>query len=85
MELTAPFEIEVVDAQPREARLVKIEIRPGTTVGEAIAAAGLAPGAGGVGVFGKPRQLSDLVAPGDRIELYRPLTMDPKDRRRLLA
>ena len=79
------IEVEVVDAQPRAARLVKIEVRPGTTVGEAIAAAGLAPGAGGVGVFGKPRTLTDPVGPGDRIELYRPLQMDPKDRRRSLA
>ena len=35
-----------------------------------------------VGVFGEPRERSDLPAEGDRIELYRPLANDPRDRRR---
>jgi putative ubiquitin-RnfH superfamily antitoxin RatB of RatAB toxin-antitoxin module len=35
-----------------------------------------------VGVFGEPRERSDLPAEGDRIELYRPLANDPRDSRR---
>ncbi len=35
-----------------------------------------------VGVFGEPRTRGDLPADGDRIELYRPLRDDPKERRR---
>jgi putative ubiquitin-RnfH superfamily antitoxin RatB of RatAB toxin-antitoxin module len=35
-------------------------------------------------VFGKLRNLDEPVAEGDRVEIYRPLTMDPKDRRRRL-
>jgi putative ubiquitin-RnfH superfamily antitoxin RatB of RatAB toxin-antitoxin module len=35
-----------------------------------------------VGIFGEPRERSDLPAEGDRIELYRPLANDPRDRRR---
>ena len=35
-----------------------------------------------VGIFGEPRQRSDSFADGDRIELYRPLTRDPRERRR---
>jgi uncharacterized protein len=35
-----------------------------------------------VGVFGEPRNRSDGFSDGDRIELYRPLGKDPRERRR---
>ena len=35
-----------------------------------------------VGIFGEPRERSDRPAEGDRVELYRPLANDPRDRRR---
>ena len=35
-----------------------------------------------VGIFGEARSRADLPADGDRIELYRPLSDDPKERRR---
>jgi hypothetical protein len=35
-----------------------------------------------VGIFGEPRSRADLPADGDRIELYRPLSADPRERRR---
>jgi putative ubiquitin-RnfH superfamily antitoxin RatB of RatAB toxin-antitoxin module len=35
-----------------------------------------------VGIFGEPRTRADLPADGDRIELYRPLSEDPRVRRR---
>jgi uncharacterized protein len=35
-----------------------------------------------VGIFGEPRIRSDGCDDGDRIELYRPLTRDPRERRR---
>lgn len=35
-----------------------------------------------VGIFGEARSRADLPADGDRIELYRPLSADPKERRR---
>ena len=38
-----------------------------------------------VGVFGKRVKLDDLLHDGDRIELYRPLTISPKEARRLRA
>jgi uncharacterized protein len=36
-----------------------------------------------VGIFGEPRTRADLPADGDRIELYRPLRDDPRQRRRV--
>ena len=35
-----------------------------------------------VGIFGEPCVRGDLCADGDRIELYRPLRRDPRERRR---
>lgn len=38
-----------------------------------------------VGIFSRLKSLSDFVSEGDRIEIYRPLTMDPKEARRKRA
>ena len=38
-----------------------------------------------VGIFGKLRTLDSQVEEGDRIEIYRPLTTDPKKTRRTRA
>ncbi|MGH8317885.1 MAG: RnfH family protein [Steroidobacteraceae bacterium] len=35
-----------------------------------------------VGIFGEPRSRADRPTDGDRIELYRPLRDDPRQRRR---
>src|SRR5882724_10213979 len=35
-----------------------------------------------VGIFGELRERSDRPVEGDRVELYRPLPSDPRDRRR---
>ena len=38
-----------------------------------------------VGVFGERRSLDDPLRDGDRVEVYRPLTIGPKEARRLRA
>lgn len=38
-----------------------------------------------IGIFSRPAKLTDLVAHGDRIEIYRPLIADPKEIRRKRA
>ena len=35
-----------------------------------------------VGIFGEVRERSHVPAEGDRVEIYRPLQTDPRDRRR---
>jgi putative ubiquitin-RnfH superfamily antitoxin RatB of RatAB toxin-antitoxin module len=35
-----------------------------------------------VGIFGQLRERSDCPAEGDRVEIYRPLPSDPRDKRR---
>ncbi|MCF6767123.1 RnfH family protein [Thiotrichales bacterium 19S11-10] len=38
-----------------------------------------------VGIFSKKKELNDLVFPNDRVEIYRPLTIDPMEARRIRA
>ena len=38
-----------------------------------------------VGIFGQPVSVQQLLQAGDRIEIYRPLRLDPKTARRLVA
>jgi len=81
--------VEVVYALPRELDAVSVQLPAGSTVRDAITASGVAarrsidPGA--VGVFGRRVPLDTRLADGDRVELYRPLALDPKERRRQRA
>lgn len=81
----------VVIAQPGHATVIEVRVPAGATLRDAIVAAGalsleqLARAAPAVGVFGQLRALDAPVGDGDRIELYRPLTIDPKEARRLRA
>jgi hypothetical protein len=38
-----------------------------------------------VGVFSQRRTLADALRDGDRVEIYRPLTIEPKEARRIRA
>ncbi len=86
------IDIEVVYALPRCAHRFRIRVPQGTTVEAAIRASGLlsvVPELAGqpldVGIFGRCCAISDAVSDGDRIEIYRPLRLDPKEARRLRA
>jgi uncharacterized protein len=72
--------------------LWSVELPPAARIADALAAARRQASAelaaeipwdsASVGVFGEPRARSDRCADGDRIELYRPLRCDPRQRRR---
>jgi putative ubiquitin-RnfH superfamily antitoxin RatB of RatAB toxin-antitoxin module len=83
--------VEVAYARP-EPLVIALHVAPGTTVRGAIEASGLLARCPeidlarcGVGVFGRARGLDEPVAAGDRVEIYRPLAQDPKERRRRAA
>lgn len=38
-----------------------------------------------IGIFSNPCQLTDPIKAGDRVEIYRPLRIDPKEARRAKA
>jgi putative ubiquitin-RnfH superfamily antitoxin RatB of RatAB toxin-antitoxin module len=72
--------------------VIALEVPPGTTLREAIERSGVLAQCPeidlarcGVGVFGQTRGLDEPVASGDRVEIYRPLLQDPKERRRRAA
>ena len=69
---------------------VALSLAAGATVRDALQASGLVTRHPNVdfsemrvGVWGKPRSLDDLLRDRDRVEVYRPLTVDPKEARRL--
>ncbi len=77
---------------PGVAVEVDVWVRPGADLGEAVRQSGLVERFQGcglerqeTGVWGRPCPPDTLLRPGDRVELYRPLAMDPKEARRLRA
>ena len=90
--MAARHSIEVVYALPERQVVIALKSAPGTTVREAIEQAGIVRQfpqidlqRWGVGIFGKTRGLDEALQDGDRIEIYRPLLNDPKERRRRRA
>ncbi len=84
--------IEVCYATHHTQTLVEIELDPGATVAEALAAVAnrepfthLDLRETPVGVFGQRVDQQRLLNDGDRVEIYRHLAMDPKEARRQRA
>jgi putative ubiquitin-RnfH superfamily antitoxin RatB of RatAB toxin-antitoxin module len=83
--------VVIAHARPGTASLVEVLVPAGSTLRAAIAASGLLSdaelesGALAVGVFNQLRPIDSPARDGDRIEIYRPLTVDPKEARRLRA
>jgi uncharacterized protein len=85
------IDVEVAYAEPQRQFLRRVSVAAGSTVADAIAASGLEREFGidvsalAVGIWSKPVARDTCLAAGDRVELYRPLTADPKDARRRRA
>jgi len=77
------LKVEVVYARPDGAQAVDVRLAEGATVRDALAASGLKGNQ--VGIFGKRVTLDTRLADGDRVEIYRPLAIDPKEARRRRA
>ena len=77
--------VDVVLAFPDRVEHVRLDLAAGSTVGDALAAAGFSSPVEAVGIFGRRVKLDHTLADGDRVEIYRPLAMDPKEARRLRA
>lgn len=84
----APLRISVAfSARPGEAEEMELVVPAGATVGEAIALSGLlsrhpALVGAATGVWGRVVPADTRLRAGDRVELYRPLRVDPKEARR---
>ena len=84
--------IEVVYAQPERAWRVQLLLPAGATARQAFEASGLRSriadlqlGDPDLGVFASPVGADHRLRDGDRVEIYRPLLIDPKDARRRRA
>ncbi len=84
-----PITVEVVFCpQPGQVDQVQLRLDPGATLGEALRASGLLQRHGlaleglRTGIWCKPRDLAAALRDRDRVEVYRPLTVDPKEARR---
>lgn len=86
------IKVEVVFALPGDQVLISKTVEAGATVADVICDSGLherfadeALDELEVGIWGRPVSRSFPVKDGDRVELYRPLTRDPREARRELA
>lgn len=84
--------VEVVFALATRQDLLAVDVPEGATVAEVISLSGIARHfpdqnieALQAGIWGQPVQGDRQVREGDRVEVYRPLEMDPREARRLKA
>lgn len=80
--------VEVAYAMPTEQKIISLQVEEGTTAYEAVVRSRIAEMFSGIninsdpmGIFGKaiktPKE--QILRSGDRVEIYRPLTIDPKE------
>ena len=90
--MSAKINIEVVFALPQQQVLVDVALDEGATLADAIEASGMAarfpeeqiddlP----TGVWGRPAARDQVLRDGDRVEIYRPLEIEPREAHRQLA
>ncbi len=86
------IKVEVAYALPGSQILRRIELEENATIANAIAASGIRRdfpeidfAKNRVGIFGRRLTAESLLHDGDRVEIYRPLTADPKETRRRRA
>lgn len=84
--------VEVVFAEPSRRWLRRVTLPAGSTVAQAIEASGIVQEISGLvvdparlGIFSRKVTPDHVVGEGDRVEIYRPLTLDPKEARRRRA
>jgi putative ubiquitin-RnfH superfamily antitoxin RatB of RatAB toxin-antitoxin module len=82
--------VEVAYALPGRQELVEVELEQGATAAQAIEQSEIlqrVPGldASRIGIFGREVAPAQVLRDGDRVEIYRPLQIDPKDARRQRA
>jgi putative ubiquitin-RnfH superfamily antitoxin RatB of RatAB toxin-antitoxin module len=83
--MNARLSIEVCYASPDGQALIAVDLPEGATLQQALDASGILQRFPGidlntqkVGVFGKLKPLDTVLADHDRVEIYRPLLVDPK-------
>ena len=88
--LTTRISISVVFALPERQWIVDLECESGVTLEQAVERSGLRDLLQGYsdleyGVYGFRQPLDHILSDGDRVEVYRSLTLSPTEARRLRA
>ncbi len=86
------FEVEVIYALPTQQKRIQIKVAPGTTCIEAVKQSEITTFFPEIdlenvklGIFSRLVKHHEVLVPGQRVEIYRPLIADPKDVRRKRA
>jgi len=87
----AEISVEVAYAGPEGQVVIPLRLASGSTAWDAVGLAqanlpaGVVPDPGRLGVFAKKVAADRVLEEGDRLELYRPLILDPMEARRRRA
>lgn len=86
------IKVEVACARPERQRVLPVTVPAGTGARAAVHLSGIAAdfpeidaASAPIGIFGVAVADDHVLRPGDRVEIYRPLRMDPREARRLRA
>lgn len=86
------IDVEVIYATPQEQRLIPISLPDGATVRDALELSGvllqhpeISLDRCRLGIFSRRVKPDQVLSAGDRVEIYRPLKIQPRDRRRRRA
>ena len=92
MEQNETITVELIYIEPGSQNSLTLELPKGSSINQAINRSGLLQRFSGidltvnkVGIFSKIQKLDTVLRSGDRIEIYRPLQVDPKEARRRRA
>lgn len=84
--------VEVVYATATQQLVMEVSVRPGTRLSAAVVASGILArfpeidlSTTKLGIYGKRADPDTVLSDGDRVEIYRPLLVDPKEARRQRA
>lgn len=88
----AEIAVEVVYALPESQTLLTVTLPEEASVADAVERSGILARHPEIdwprvslGIFGRKVTAATRLRPGDRVEIYRPLRVDPKERRRRRA
>ncbi|QIR13878.1 RnfH family protein [Shewanella aestuarii] len=86
------FAVDVVYALPKQQKIITVMVKPGCTFIEAVKQSNICDffpeidlNSVKLGVFSRIVKADEVLVPGQRVEIYRPLIADPKDVRRKRA
>ena len=92
MEAVEQIVVEVMYALPRRSWSIPVTLAAGSTLQQAITSSGILEqcpeidlASNRVGIYGKLRGLDTVLRAGDRVEIYRSLSIEPKEARRKRA